>query len=419
MIRYAGFLFLVLFSAQGFIFASDWSTQASHTLSNLYGVSSAGVNTFVAVGDGGTILRSTDAGLGWSVVTSPVADQLRAVALHGNVGLAVGLSGQVLRSTDEGASWVQESRPTSKNLYSVALGDSVAIITGEEGTIFISTDAGVSWSQRTAGTASVIFGVTVKGPTAVGVGGQATVVMSDDNGQGWGLTVLGPTQQLFFYGTSFATPTTGWAVGSYQPTGSIILKSTSSGFTWTVQSSPTTNILFGVSFTSADTGTAVGMSGTIVNTTNGGTDWVTRQSNTLQTLNAVSFVDGRTGIAVGDSGTILRTVTGGGITSVREVSRFEEPVAFQLRQNFPNPFNPETNIEFQVLSPGSVELTVLDVLGREIGTIVNEVLPPGSYRRTWDAGNLSSGVYYYRLEAKSASDPGRPITQMKKMVLVR
>lgn len=61
---------LVLLSCQGF--ASGWTVQQSNTLSNLYGVSFVDVNTWVAVGDGGTIVRSTDGGIGWSSVQSPV-----------------------------------------------------------------------------------------------------------------------------------------------------------------------------------------------------------------------------------------------------------------------------------------------------------------------------------------------------------
>jgi hypothetical protein len=77
----------------------------------------------------------------------------------------------------------------------------------------------------------------------------------------------------------------------------------------------------------------------------------------------------------------------------------ESPSTFQLYQNFPNPFNPITTIRFSV--PGerrtSVSLRVYDLLGREVETLVHEVLAPGSYQRVFDAANLSSGMYFYRL----------------------
>ncbi len=77
-----------------------------------------------------------------------------------------------------------------------------------------------------------------------------------------------------------------------------------------------------------------------------------------------------------------------------------KPVAasFQLLQNYPNPFNPTTNIEYRIANAGDVSLKVYDILGREVITLVNKVEQPGSYSVTFDARDLPSGVYFYRLE---------------------
>jgi hypothetical protein len=77
------------------------------------------------------------------------------------------------------------------------------------------------------------------------------------------------------------------------------------------------------------------------------------------------------------------------------------PFRFALEQNYPNPFNPSTMISYQILASGHVTLKVYDVLGREVGTLVDEVMRPGKYEATLDAGSLSSGVYFYRLRAGS------------------
>lgn len=74
------------------------------------------------------------------------------------------------------------------------------------------------------------------------------------------------------------------------------------------------------------------------------------------------------------------------------------PSRFELRQNYPNPFNPSTVISFDVPKSSHVKLTVFDVLGREVETLVNDVKPAGSYNITWDAGAHSSGVYFCKLE---------------------
>jgi photosystem II stability/assembly factor-like uncharacterized protein len=284
--------------------ASGWTTQTSNTTANLRGITFIDIDTWVAVGDGGKILRSTDRGVHWATISSPVADALHAVSFIGNTGLAVGVAGRVIRSTDGGLTWIEETRPTTKILFSVSMSSSMSVITGEEGTILVSLDDGLTWTSHTAGTASILFGISVTGSSAVGVGGQGAIVMSTDRGAGWGLTVPG-SQLTFFYSTSFVTGTTGWAVGSSSTTGSIIIHSTSSGFTWTAQTSPNSEQLFGVSFASLTSGTAVGANGTIIHTSDGGVTWLTQASGTILTLNAVSFTGTGVGIAVGDGGTIL------------------------------------------------------------------------------------------------------------------
>ena len=75
------------------------------------------------------------------------------------------------------------------------------------------------------------------------------------------------------------------------------------------------------------------------------------------------------------------------------------PEAYFLFQNYPNPFNPTTNFKFQIVSYGLVLLKVYDVLGNEIATVINKEFDPGLYNYQWDAGYLSSGVYFYRLQA--------------------
>ncbi|MEK9138784.1 MAG: T9SS type A sorting domain-containing protein, partial [Bacteroidota bacterium] len=96
-----------------------------------------------------------------------------------------------------------------------------------------------------------------------------------------------------------------------------------------------------------------------------------------------------------------------------------EPVAFRLEQNYPNPFNPITTIRYSLPSQSSnqaqrrdgppageagegshMTLKVYDILGREVATLVNEVLPPGNYDRTFDATGLASGVYFYGLTSE-------------------
>lgn len=75
------------------------------------------------------------------------------------------------------------------------------------------------------------------------------------------------------------------------------------------------------------------------------------------------------------------------------------PTTYALQQNYPNPFNPSTTIKFSIPKAGNVKLTVYDILGKEVSTLVNNFLNAGEYNFQFNASNLASGIYLYRLES--------------------
>ena len=75
------------------------------------------------------------------------------------------------------------------------------------------------------------------------------------------------------------------------------------------------------------------------------------------------------------------------------------PDQFTLEQNYPNPFNPTTNIKFEIAETSDVTLNVYNVMGQRVASLVNEVKAPGTYEIAWDAQEMASGIYYYRLRA--------------------
>jgi hypothetical protein len=85
---------------------------------------------------------------------------------------------------------------------------------------------------------------------------------------------------------------------------------------------------------------------------------------------------------------------------------------FALYQNFPNPFNPTTEIRYGITESDNVHLRVFDVLGRNIATLVNARMEPGTYAVKFDASNLGSGVYYYQLRVGG-------LVATKRMLVVR
>lgn len=99
---------------------------------------------------------------------------------------------------------------------------------------------------------------------------------------------------------------------------------------------------------------------------------------------------------------------------ITDVVNFGEqiPELFSLSQNYPNPFNPNTKIKYSIPQTSQIQIKVFDILGNEIEELVNEEKPAGTYELTWNAANLSSGVYFYNLHAGS-------FVQTKKMILMK
>ena len=85
---------------------------------------------------------------------------------------------------------------------------------------------------------------------------------------------------------------------------------------------------------------------------------------------------------------------------------------YKLYQNYPNPFNPSTRIEYEIPEVSFVTVKVYDVLGNEVATLVNEEKPAGTYEVVFNASELSSGIYFYKIEARN-------FIETKKMVLLR
>ena len=116
-------------------------------------------------------------------------------------------------------------------------------------------------------------------------------------------------------------------------------------------------------------------------------------------------------------------VTGASGSSIATVKFIQTPTAinsisntvpdgFKLEQNFPNPFNPKTVIQYHIPVKGLVSLKVFDVLGNEVAQLLNGNQEAGSFEAEFDGSGLASGIYYYRIESGS-------FVQTKKMMLIR
>jgi len=101
-----------------------------------------------------------------------------------------------------------------------------------------------------------------------------------------------------------------------------------------------------------------------------------------------------------------------------DVSSTDIPKVFALMQNYPNPFNPSTTISYDIPKAASVNVTIYDVLGRVVTELVNEVQSPNHYKMQWNASNVSSGMYFLRIQARSVDGSGT-FSAVKKLMLMK
>jgi photosystem II stability/assembly factor-like uncharacterized protein len=152
-------------------------------------------------------------------------------------------------------------------------------------------------------------------------------------------------------------------------------------------------------------------------TSNNGIDWFDMETGGIQNFNDITLIRQS-----------VNNICAFVVSADERILKFEgepfgiEPVNtiipndYGLEQNYPNPFNPVTHFGFRIADFGLVRLTIYDIQGKEIRTVVNEQLRPGVYEVKFDGSELASGVYYYRLVVSSS---GTDFSQTRKMALVK
>ncbi|MDP4114870.1 MAG: T9SS type A sorting domain-containing protein [Bacteroidota bacterium] len=101
------------------------------------------------------------------------------------------------------------------------------------------------------------------------------------------------------------------------------------------------------------------------------------------------------------------------------VTSVESPKGYSLVQNYPNPFNPSTTIKYSVPEQSNIKISIYNQLGQQVAAVVNGVKDAGNYEQSFNASNLSSGVYFYKIEAASLQNPSNTFISTKKMLLMK
>jgi len=410
-------------------------------------------NTGVA---GSVNLSATDTSY-WQTQTTGIAGStLFALStVDRNVCWLAGASGTIIRTVDGGNTW-SPINPGIINTQDIhvfeGVNDSIAFASttpSDTTYIYRTTNAGSSWGLVSSQPAGFIFAIKMFNPTkgiAVGdpVGGRWMILKTTTGGETWFRTPTEPPQiSGASGGTRFGTFDSNY-VWFIDNRGRQYL-SPNSGDTWSYSSDSistshmwvlcmnTPDLWLFVGYVSVFRWTRYGgwvsvgpapgfpfdptglvgalrttefwlVQRAVYYTSNAGSAWTSAPPNGLNKpvalIDMVTLGSEVSAWATGVGDTVYhyhRIVTG--------VEGYPEPIPreFSLSQNYPNPFNPSTRIEFEVPRSEFVSLKVYDVLGREVVTLVNEEMGPGSYERVFDGSGLASGVYYYRVTSGSFS----------------
>jgi len=326
----------------------------------------------------------------------------------------------VYRSLNGGANWSPaETGLTGSGTWVAPIishPDSIAILYTARSQVFKTTNSAASWFPISSGTSGTIreMAISKSSPSIMYATAGAQVYRSSNGGSNFSSVTIGlPNRTITSIYVHPDSPNVALVTFSGFGAGKVY-KTTDGGSTWTnisgnLPDTPINDILIYYPGTPTSTYLVATDVGVFI-TNDFGANW-SELADGLPNTVAIHLDYNESGnkIRVGTHGRgVYETSI---VTGVINYSN-AVPKEHRLFQNYPNPFNPTTNIRYAVPERGHVSLAVYDALGREVSRLVDESQAPGTYTATWDARNMASGVYYYRLTAGGFAGT-------KKLLLVR
>jgi photosystem II stability/assembly factor-like uncharacterized protein len=395
-----------------------WGNYSIIPNSDIYSLKTIDANTVFVSGEGGMLFKTIDGGIIWKQKFRNYLGSIRGPFFaNQNTGYCINSEAYVYKTTDAGENWFQTgliSPPSFLNGFCV--NENTLWVVGSS-SVLRSTNSGDNWVNKSPDTSSSTVFVWIRESSNMVLLSSANKLFKSTNsGDNWidlQLDSLDIWKSIYFKDSQ-----TGWIIMNNNSSYCRFYKTTDGGDNWTkyYYTVDPANVPRDFVFVNDNTGYSVTGGPSILKTTDGGFNWFISQ--TMSSFIApirVSFVDENTGWIAGWYGIICKTTNGGTSFIMKNGSTI--PENFHLFQNYPNPFNPVTKIRFDIPSEGKslkakVKILVYDILGKEIATLVNEQLQPGTYEVTFDGSQLPSGVYFYQLRAGEFSET-------KKMILLK
>lgn len=385
--------------------------------------------TGYVMGYNGTLLKTTNGGDNWILKPTGTTLQLwESFFINSQTGWIVGGNesggaGILLITTNAGENWAQQPTGITNRWFTELffINEQTGFIIGEQGTVMKTTNAGSNWNLSNTGIGNVLLEKIIFTDYQTGwiTGWYGNLFKTTNGGSNWITVNSGTSNNL--YTAYFTSPQTGYLSGS----NGTVMKTTNQGANWFPITTGTAQEIFSIFFFDDNHGWVAGHLGTLRYTTDSGNSWSGGSSiSTTVRLEAVQFINLSTGWTVGGyvGSAIYKSIDGGANWVVQNANTNQhfcsvnfgnnllgiEPITnnvpseYKLYQNYPNPFNPSTKIRLDIPAASSagsnVVLKIYDELGKEAATLLDRDLKPGTYEIEWNAGNFSTGVYFYRLQ---------------------
>lgn len=420
---------------------TNWN-QVLNDINILYRIRFSDLNTGYVSGYNGTIYKTTNSGNNWNLLNRGINRSLNSVFFTSALtGYAAGIDNMV-KTTNGGLVWEPLSEGSLYKLNSIYfVNETTGWGVGLNGTSVYTTNAGSNWNVRSFGGFD-FYTVYFQNENTGWAGGEYTY-KTTNGGLNWTIQPL-----ELCHAVHFVNSQTGWA--SYW---NGIGKTTNGGNNWTNYSFSAWPV--SIDFFDINTGIcSVALEGSVHFTVNSGLNWVNRtpaafddyhSTKMFSSSNAVTigarhmaytnnsgatwridtipgfpailsaaFINANTGWLVGESGIILKTTDAGNFTSISQNSELL-PLRNSYTINYPNPFNPLTNILFEIgENAENVSVDIYDLNGKFISNIYyKNMLQSGKYEVRWDGSNFASGIYIYTVKADNA------ILSFNKMILIK
>jgi hypothetical protein len=374
---------------------SDWVQVPGFSDNQFLRLTNDGTNIYAGTNN---VYISTNTGVDWSIFYNSIYFIYALNIVNNNVW--IGFLNENYYTSNSGVNWININ--LNQYTYWFASHNSKIFAGTESHGCFISSNNGANWYQ--SGYIWDDVSCFLSSGNKLFAGTSQGLYCTTNDGVNWVLTsapVVGVLSLVNNGPKLFA----GTLVGVYS--------STNNGDNW--EQTSLGNFTVSLEYYEQNIFAGTNNNGFYVSTNNGN-NWIQKNEGMgNQTINALTVINNYIFAGTETAGLWKRPLSE--IVGISTIGT-EIPSSFSLHQNYPNPFNPVTKIRFEIpLSKGGQRglystLKIFDILGREVVTLVNESLKPGTYEVTFDGSNLSNGVYFYKLQTGN-------ILSIKKMLLIK